>query len=182
MCCDIQLFHRSRSRLYKPRSWHACKNVSRIQQAWLRFIFPEALYGKQHPYGRAISDYVEIVSTIEQQDLRTFHQQNFTPHGAAIVVVGDTDTVLELIQTHFRDWSGTSVNQKTPRISQIPSERKIVHTITDKVQTDIVIGCRAVQRSHPDFDILRVANTVLGRFGMMGRLGLHVREELGIAY
>ncbi|MCB0140391.1 MAG: insulinase family protein, partial [Caldilineaceae bacterium] len=39
-----------------------------------------------------------------------------------------------------------------------------------------------VARSHPDYDALRVANTILGRFGMMGRLGETVREEQGLAY
>lgn len=146
--------------------------------------FFETLYGRQHPYGRTISGYIETVATIDQQDLLAFLQDNFTPHGAAIVVVGDVETnaVQELIETHLGDWSGPSVNQKTPPISQHSTEQKIVHPIADKAQTDLVIGCRAMRRDHPDFDILRVANTVLGRFGMMGRLGAHVREELGLAY
>ena len=52
----------------------------------------------------------------------------------------------------------------------------------DKVQSDIVIGCQAVPRGHPDFYAIRVANTILGRFGMMGRLGESLREDQGLAY
>ena len=52
----------------------------------------------------------------------------------------------------------------------------------DKVQSDIVIGCQAVPRGHPDFYAVRVANTILGRFGMMGRLGESLREDQGLAY
>jgi zinc protease len=39
-----------------------------------------------------------------------------------------------------------------------------------------------VNRADADYYAIRVANTVLGRFGMMGRLGERVREEQGLAY
>jgi zinc protease len=51
-----------------------------------------------------------------------------------------------------------------------------------KVQSDLVIGCPAIPRLHPDYYAVRVANTILGVFGMMGRLGEQVREEQGLAY
>ena len=55
-------------------------------------------------------------------------------------------------------------------------------SLPGKVQSDIAIGARAVARHHPDFFALRVANCILGQFGLMGRLGAVVREELGLAY
>jgi zinc protease len=51
-----------------------------------------------------------------------------------------------------------------------------------KSQSDIILGWPAMRRLDPDFDGARLANTVLGVFGMMGRLGEHVREEQGMAY
>jgi zinc protease len=54
--------------------------------------------------------------------------------------------------------------------------------MADKVQSDIAVGARSVGRLHPDFAAIRVANTVLGVFGMMGRLGEVVREQQGLAY
>jgi len=39
-----------------------------------------------------------------------------------------------------------------------------------------------MRRLDPDFDPARLANTVLGVFGMMGRLGANVRERQGMAY
>ena len=51
-----------------------------------------------------------------------------------------------------------------------------------KVQSDIVIGARGVARSDPDYYAVRVANCILGQFGLMGRLGERVREEQGLAY
>jgi len=52
----------------------------------------------------------------------------------------------------------------------------------DKTQSDIVLGWPAMRRLDPDFDAARLANTVLGVFGMMGRLGANVRERQGMAY
>jgi zinc protease len=51
-----------------------------------------------------------------------------------------------------------------------------------KTQSDLIVGWPAMRRLDPDFDGARVANTVLGVFGMMGRLGENVREEQGMAY
>src|SRR5690606_9058046 len=40
----------------------------------------------------------------------------------------------------------------------------------------------ALDRSSPDYQALRVANVILGRLGLMGRLGASVRERQGMAY
>jgi zinc protease len=39
-----------------------------------------------------------------------------------------------------------------------------------------------MRRLDPDFDAARLANTVLGVFGIAGRLGMNVREKQGMAY
>ncbi|MEZ4712685.1 MAG: pitrilysin family protein [Caldilineaceae bacterium] len=146
--------------------------------------FDEALYGKEHPYGRTISGYTETVSAINRTDLELFHQKYFTPNGAIIAISGDVqaDALFDLLARHFGDWHGLVIDQGVPPIQPSQSIQRIVHPIAGKFQSDIVIGCPAVERSHPDYDALRVANTILGQFGMMGRLGETVREEQGLAY
>jgi zinc protease len=54
--------------------------------------------------------------------------------------------------------------------------------MNDKVQSDIIMGGLGVARSHADFYAVRLANCILGQFGLMGRLGARVREEQGLAY
>jgi len=46
----------------------------------------------------------------------------------------------------------------------------------------LVLGVPCMKRDHPDYHALRMANLILGRLGMMGRLGESVREERGLAY
>jgi len=150
--------------------------------ASLRFY--ETLYGADHPYGLSTSGYTHTVSTITQADLAAFHAERYTPNGAIIVIAGDvqTDAVLDLMQTQLGDWEAAAPEQNVPPVRAVQDVQRVLHVIPNKIQSDIVLGCPAVPRTHPDFDALRVANTILGRFGMMGRLGEKVREEQGLAY
>jgi len=54
--------------------------------------------------------------------------------------------------------------------------------ISDKSQSDIVLGWLGISRKHPDWTPLVVANVLWGRFGMGGRVGERVRERQGLAY
>ena len=59
---------------------------------------------------------------------------------------------------------------------------RIDRELTGKVQADLALGTRAIVRSHPDYYTLSTANLILGRLGLMGRLGESVRERQGMAY
>lgn len=151
------------------------------QMAGLRFY--ETIYG-DHPYGRSTSGYVETVAQIQPADLAAFHASYYTPQGAILVVVGDVETqaVLDLIHTYFSGWQGAAPDRSVPAFPAPKGNLRLNHPIPGKVQADIALGARAIPRHHPDFYAVRVANNILGQFGMMGRLGERVREEQGLAY
>ncbi len=151
------------------------------RSANLRFY--ETIY-PQHPYGRSLSGYKPTISAIERNDLLDFYHQYYTPNGAIIAVVGavHTNQVLDLLEQHLGDWRGPGAEQQVPIAHQTRGVRRVTLPLADKVQSDIVIGCPAISRTHPDYYAVRVANTILGVFGMMGRLGERVREEQGLAY
>ena len=150
------------------------------RMASLRFF--ESIYG-DHPYGRSVSGYTETVSALQRADLVEFHANHYTPNGAILVIVGDVDTkqVLDLVAAQFGNWAGPAQDASVPAITPV-SRQQLHYPIAGKVQSDIVVGAPAIARHHPDFFPVRVANTVLGQFGMMGRLGERVREEQGLAY
>ena len=150
--------------------------------AYLRFY--ETMYGRTHPYGRSISGYAETVPTIQKADLMAFHKERFTPDGAVVAIAGDIELTMatDLVQQYFGDWRGPKSDESVPPIPTLDEVRRTHHFMADKVQSDIVLGYPAVPRNHPDYYALRVADTVLGKFGMMGRLGEKVREEQGLAY
>lgn len=151
------------------------------QMAGLRFY--ETIYG-DHPYGRSTSGYLETIPQIQQSDLAAFHARFYTPQGAILVVVGDIETqaVLDLVHSHFGNWQGNTPNKSVPPFPVRQPGQRINHAIPGKVQADIALGALAIPRHHPDFYAVRVANNILGQFGMMGRLGERVREEQGLAY
>lgn len=145
--------------------------------------FHELLYG-DHPYGRPGSGYPQTIQAISREDVVAFHQNNYGPQGAIIVVSGDitTEAVVDLITAHLGDWRGTSPQQTLPPLSRQTEIRRESVVMPGKVQSDILIGSLAIARSDPDYFAVQVANSILGQFGMMGRLGEVVREEQGLAY
>lgn len=145
--------------------------------------FYETIYG-DHPYGRSTSGYLETIPQIQSADLAAFHANYYTPQNAILVVVGDVETqaVLDLVHMHFGSWQGHIPDRSVPTFPPPKGGQRINHPIPGKVQADIALGVRAIPRHHPDFYAVRVANNILGQFGMMGRLGERVREEQGLAY
>ncbi len=147
-------------------------------RAYLRF--GERIYG-DHPYGRSTSGYPETISALTRDDLVAFHRQRYTPNGAIIVVSGaiETAAVLALLQEALGDWTGAPADQAIPSVRALTGSSQERIAMPGKVQSDIVMGCLTIPRSHPDYYPMQVANNILGRFGMMGRLGETVREKAG---
>jgi zinc protease len=54
--------------------------------------------------------------------------------------------------------------------------------MAQKSQSDIAVICPAMERSHDDHYAMDLANVILGRIGLMGRLGKNIREKQGLAY
>lgn len=145
--------------------------------------FNELLYG-EHPYGRPGSGYPETIQAISREDLEAFYRQRYTPNGAIIVVSGDvrSQDVLELVERYWADWSGEEAEQALPPVvEQQEIQRKFV-AMPGKIQSDIVVGNLSISRTDPNYYAVQVANNILGRFGLMGRLGEVVREKQGLAY
>jgi len=158
-------------------------NDTRRQAA---LAFRELAYPPDHPYSRSGLGYQETITAITRDDLSTFYSNYYSPEGSIIVVVGAVraDQVFAQLEEALGGWT-VSRRGREPTLPEVPplSEikgRKVV--LPGKTQSDIVLGFPAIPRTHPDWFVASVANTVLGRFGMGGRLGDNVREKQGMAY
>jgi zinc protease len=103
-----------------------------------------------------------------------------------VVVVGavSPDTVVDLVRAALGEWQapGVTPNRRVPPpVSLAASCRRNV-AMEGKTQADLVLGWPGLARTDVDYMAARLANTILGVFGLMGRLGDHVREEMGLAY
>lgn len=147
--------------------------------------FYELAYPEGHPYAISLSGYPETVEDIARDDLEGFYARGYGAQGMILVIVGavDTEAVLEQVEAAFGDWEGQKMaREPLPEVPPIRDVRRRTVTIPDKTQSDIVLGYPGPARTHPQFLDARVCNTVLGVFGLMGRLGEKVRDEQGLAY
>lgn len=147
--------------------------------------FRELAYPEEHCYSRSITGYPETVRSLSREDLAEFYAGGYGADGMVVVVVGavDTASVLEQIEAAFGDWVGrTHERGLLPEVPRITEVRQRFVAVPDKTQSDIVLGYPGPPRTAPDYLDARLCNTILGVFGLMGRLGENVRDEQGLAY
>ncbi|MBT3390158.1 MAG: insulinase family protein [Chloroflexi bacterium] len=147
--------------------------------------FDQIVY-KDHPYGRPEDGWPETISAITRDDLVDFHAQHYGPRGMVIAIVGavDAQQAVAWVQDALGDW----VNPHQPASPQLPAltplgeliEQRV--EIPGKIQSNIIIGAAGPPRKADEFFAASLGNSVLGQFGMMGRIGEVVREQAGLAY
>lgn len=150
-----------------------------------RLAFHELLY-PDHPYGRSSSGYPETIQAIRREDIVEFHRRYFGPQGMIITMVGaltGAEAVAKATAV-FGDWRNPE-QQPLPVVPPAtrPSARRYRHVpMPDKAQADLILGLPGPSRAATDYLDASLMNTILGVFGMMGRIGQVVREEKGLAY
>jgi zinc protease len=150
-----------------------------------RLTFQELAY-KDHPYHRSVSGYVDTIPTISRDDLAGFHAQHYGPVGMILTVVGGVQTgeILRRLERIFGGWQNDhqSLTGIAPDAKRPTGLIRQNVPMPDKHQADIILGLPGPRRSMPDYLDASLMNTILGVFGMMGRIGQSVREEQGLAY
>lgn len=153
------------------------------QMARLTF---NALLFPEHPYGRSVQGYEETVSALDREHLGRYYQDHYSPEGMVIAVVGAVSAaaVIDMVQEALGGWQtpGVTPDRSIPPPVQLDERRRQTALVEGKTQSDLVLGWPGLARNDPDYMKARLANTILGVFGMMGRLGDNVRDEQGLAY
>ena len=147
--------------------------------------FDELVY-RQHPYARADEGHPHTIAAITRDDLVGFHDRNVGPHGVVLVVVGgiEAQNAVDQVRAAFEDWN----NPKQPAPANLPGWQPLGERaykridIPGKSQSDVIVGTGGPQRKAPEYMAASLGNNILGRFGLMGRVGDSVREKAGLAY
>ena len=144
----------------------------------------ELIYPEGHPFHNRSSGTLESVSAIDREGLLRFHEQAFEPADAIVAVAGGIghDAAVALVAKHFGDWQGMPPEIDVPAVEPPAELRREAGTLPGKTQADLAMGLPALNRGHTDYYALSVANLIIGRFGLYGRLGESVRERQGMAY
>ena len=147
--------------------------------------FDEILYSG-HPYARVEDGNPTTIKAITRGDLVKYHRRAFGPSGMVIVVVGAVkpERAAAAVRRALGSWKNSN-QQRLPVLPPVKLLRRTVkrhHPIAGKSQSDLIIGTNGPRRMDPDFLAASLGNSVLGQFGMMGRIGKAVRETSGLAY
>ena len=148
-------------------------------------LFRQTLFDG-HPYGIPVEGDMKTIAGIQSADLTAFHKSYYGPAGMIFTVVGaiKADEALAKVKGVLGDWHNPN-QHPMPDVSPAthPADTMQVKAeMPAKTQSDVVMGLPGPARSAPDYQVIRVANTILGVFGMYGRLGKTVREDQGLAY
>src|SRR5580692_5706113 len=136
-----------------------------------------------HPYA-LVSPSEAQVAAYKRDDLQDVYREIYTPENALLMLVGDFDpqTMLKTIEKTFGNWSG-----KKPAAKEFPAPPKphgrrvyLVHN-PGSVQTQILVGCHAITRKHPDWIPLGLTNSLYGG-AFNSRLVMNIREDKGYTY
>lgn len=147
--------------------------------------FDQLLYDG-HPYSRPGDGYVETIQAITRNDLEEFHHLHFGPKNMVISIVGaiEPKKAFDEVNRMLGGWQveGQKEAPVLPALKPIQETIKRHHHLAGKSQSDIIIGVVGPRRKDEDYFAASLANSVLGQFGMMGRIGDVVREKSGLAY
>jgi zinc protease len=147
--------------------------------------FYDLTYPDEHPYSTSTNGYVETVSALTREDLLAFYEGGYGAQGMVITLVGDIEPrqALEQVEAAFGDWQGSTYARDPLPDAPPPGQvRRRFVPIPGKTQSDLILGYPGPSRRHPAFLDAMLCNTILGVFGMMGRLGSAVRDKQGLAY
>lgn len=148
--------------------------------------FRQALYPPAHPFHNRTVGFLNTLDNIQRDDMLAFYKRYFRPDRAIMVVVGDVepDDIVARVSSLFGGWraEGAVEPYSIPDVKQPEGKKREFRFVLGKTQNDLVLGFPSMRRADPDYHAFDLMNLLLGRIGLMGRLGKTVRDEQGLAY
>jgi predicted Zn-dependent peptidase len=158
----------------------------RIERTTPSFLASErlrrVLFGA-HPYG-TISPIEAQVESYELPQLVDFYRHNYRPGNALLVMVGDFPpaALLDQVENVFGAWDAGNVPEApNPPLPNLQGRRVYLVHLPGAVQTQVLVGNRAITRKHPDWLRLTLANSIYGG-AFNSRLVMNIREQKGYTY
>lgn len=148
----------------------------------LELAFAKALY-KNHPYARNPIGEKEDIFKINQEQLKEFVVRHLSQNNLVVGVAGDVDAeeLSEVLDEVFGGLPQTgSINFVRP--AEVDFMSGEVNVFQDTAQNMARFAAPGVERKHPDFYPLYIANYIFGGAGLNSRLNVAAREKQGLTY
>ncbi|MFZ4766051.1 MAG: M16 family metallopeptidase [Roseimicrobium sp.] len=138
---------------------------------------------REHPLRHPIMGHLEIFNQVGREDLMRFVHRHYVPNNCFLVIAGavNTEALLKCVEQHFGTWQRRPYEPVVLPIEpvQLASRRAEKEFNTDIVRLNL--GWHIQGDTHPDRPALDVLGFILGS-GRSSRLGLELRERLGVAH
>ena len=126
----------------------------------------------------------ESLDALTPAILADWHDRRYAPQNTILAISGDVhaDTLIPKLKQWLAEWQKSKLHVDFPAGPPPASKEKIF--LIDRpgsVQTTLLMGNLAIDRTNPDYPALVVMNEVLGA-GSASRLFLNLREEKGYTY
>lgn len=141
-----------------------------------------ALYGT-YP-AAVVSATPESIDSLTPAMLADWHAKQYGPQNTILAISGDVraQTLVPKLRKWLAGWKRTRTAVKfTPGPPPASKQKIFLVDRPGSVQTTLLMGNLAIDRTNPDFPALIVLNEVLGA-GAASRLFLNLREEKGYTY
>ncbi len=155
---------------------------TRSYERLTQLVFDESNPFHRYPPERTIRE----VESVTVDDVRAFYMRQYGAASMIVVVVGDVTAAdaRQLIEKHFGDWQGAppaSFDVPTTPLQDAPKRDSVY--MKGKQNCNVVIGhASGLRRTNDDYYAANIANRALGQSTLSSRLGLKVRDEMGLTY
>lgn len=147
--------------------------------------FHDLAYPEGHPYHYTTSGTLETARAITREQVIAHHRAFFAPRDMTLCIVGavKADEARARVEAALGDWAAERPGRDPmPAAPKIAGQPRRHIPLRNKSQTTLMWGFPALPRTDPDWIPAVMMNSILGQFGMYGRLGERVRKEEGLVY
>lgn len=143
-------------------------------------LFQRAFYGK-HPYGLPETGFEESISSLNQNDLRTWSERLMAADRAVAVIVGnfDSSNLIPSLEMSLEGLPASRGEWFAPSTVLAPMQNEMAE-MRPKKQTAFFLGFPAATAADPEIHKYSVLQQVLS--GMGGRLFQNLRSRKSLAY
>jgi zinc protease len=126
----------------------------------------------------------ESLDSLTPAMLAEWHDKHYAPQNTILAISGDVhaEALIPKLRERLAEWQRSKLSADFPP-GPPPAKKEKIFLIDrpGSVQTTLLMGNLAIDRTNPDYPALVVLNEVLGA-GSASRLFLNLREEKGYTY
>lgn len=147
----------------------------------------QIVYPAGNPFHRIPAErQIAEIESITADDVRAFYEKHYGTESMIVSIAGNVNSeeVVRLLEESLGGWRGAeaaAVDLARTPLQEGPVREMI--SMRDKANCDVVIGhASGLRRSNPDYIPAIIANRALGQSTLSSRLGMKVRDEMGLTY